>query len=413
MVAEIIAIGTEILLGDIVNTNASFLARELAALGISTYHQQVVGDNPGRLKEALESASESADIIITSGGLGPTGDDLTKETISEFFERPLHMDEKAAKHIEEFMVNLGRKLTDNQWKQAMLPEGCIPLYNTNGTAPGVILEAKGKILIMLPGPPSEIVPMFKEQVVPYLRSKSDKVLISRTMHISGIGEAAVEEALHEEMQTMSNPTLAPYAKEGIIDVRITARASSEEEAEKLIAPMEKKVRDLFGIYVIGADDETLEGVVVELLRKHGLKMATAESCTGGWVCSQIVSYPGASEVLEGGIVSYSNEVKMAQLGVKAETLAKYGAVSEETAREMAIGAAKLMKAEAAVSTTGIAGPTGGTKEKPVGMVCFGIYLNGEVTSFTTRYTRNRNSNRRFAVIRALNELRMRILTMYQ
>ena len=266
MKAEIIAIGTELLLGNIVNTNAAHLAEGLASVGIDTYRQTVVGDNPERLKEALEAAYEVADMVITSGGLGATGDDLSKETAAAYFGKKLVENETAKAHIREFMENLGRKLTENQWKQAMLPEGSIALQNSNGTAPGFILEADGKTLIMLPGPPSEIVPMFDKQVIPYLREKSGEILVSRTIHLAGIGEAAVESELHEEMLTMSNPTLAPYAKEGIIDLRITAKAQDTEQAYRMIAPVEQMIREKFGVCVLGADEDTMESVIVSLLK---------------------------------------------------------------------------------------------------------------------------------------------------
>ncbi len=409
MRAEIIAIGTELLLGNIVNTNAAHLAEGLAAVGIDNYRQQVVGDNPERLTEALEAAYKRAEIVITSGGLGPTGDDLSKETAAAYFGRKLVMDEKARDHIREYMDNLGRKATDNQWKQAMLPEGAIPLYNANGTAPGFILEADGRTLIMLPGPPSEIVPMFDLQVLPYLKEKSGSMLISRTIHLTGIGEAAIESELHEEMLTMSNPTLAPYAKEGIIDLRISAKAESEEKAREMIEPVEAMIRQRFGNYVMGADDDTLESVVVTLLKERGWKIATAESLTGGWVAGRIVSFPGASEVFEGGFVTYSNEAKIALLGVKPETIERYGVVSEEVAGEMARGAAEKLGCEVAVATTGVAGPTGGTEKTPVGTVCFGVYVKGRIETSTVRYTRNRNSNRDFSVVGALNRVRVGIL----
>ena len=409
MRAEIIAIGTELLLGNIVNTNAAHLAEGLAAVGIDNYRQQVVGDNPERLTEALEAAYKRAEIVITSGGLGPTGDDLSKETAAAYFDRALVMDEKARDHIREYMDNLGRRATENQWKQAMLPKGAIPLYNTNGTAPGFILEADGRTLIMLPGPPSEIVPMFDLQVLPYLREKSGSMLISRTIHLTGIGEAAIESELHEEMLTMSNPTLAPYAKEGIIDLRISAKAESEEKAREMIEPVEAMIRQRFGNYVMGADDDTLESVVVTLLKERGWKIATAESLTGGWVAGRIVSFPGASEVFEGGFVTYSNEAKIALLGVKPETIEKYGVVSEEVAGEMARGAAEKLGCEVAVATTGVAGPTGGTEKTPVGTVCFGVYVKGRIETSTVRYTRNRNSNRDFSVVGALNRVRVGIL----
>ena len=409
MTAEIIAIGTEILLGDIVNTNAAYLARELAQLGINTYHQEVVGDNPERVLETFEHAFERANLVITSGGLGPTQDDLSKEMGAKFFGVPLKEDSKARAHIEGYMQRLGRSITENNWKQAMLPEGSLPLYNNNGTAPGFILNRDERILIMLPGPPSELIPMFADQVIPYLRALSEDVLISRTLHICGTGESAVESILQEQMRKMTNPTLAPYAKEGTVDLRITAKAKSEEVAREMIAPVEEEIREIFGQQVFGADADTLESVVVELLAARGWHVATAESCTAGWASGRIVNYPGASKVLEGGLVTYSNEAKMALLGVKKETLDQYGAVSVQTAAEMAEGAAKILGTETAVSITGIAGPGGGTDEKPVGTVCVGVFCQGKIKTERFQFSRNREANRRLSVVKALDMLRLIIL----
>ena len=409
MTAEIIAIGTEILLGDIVNTNAAYLARELAQLGINTYHQEVVGDNPERVLETFKHAFERANLVITSGGLGPTQDDLSKEMGAKFFGVPLKEDSKARAHIEGYMQRLGRSITENNWKQAMLPEGSLPLYNNNGTAPGFILNRDERILIMLPGPPSELIPMFADQVIPYLRALSEDVLISRTLHICGTGESAVESILQEQMRKMTNPTLAPYAKEGTVDLRITAKAKSEEVAREMIAPVEEEIREIFGQQVFGADADTLESVVVELLAARGWHVATAESCTAGWASGRIVNYPGASKVLEGGLVTYSNEAKMALLRVKKETLDQYGAVSVQTAAEMAEGAAKILGTETAVSITGIAGPGGGTDEKPVGTVCVGVFCQGKIKTERFQFSRNREANRRLSVVKALDMLRLIIL----
>lgn len=409
LTAEIIAIGTEILLGDIVNTNAAYLARRLASLGVNTYHQEVVGDNPVRVLETFERAFERANLVITSGGLGPTQDDLSKEMGARYFGVSLKEDAEARAHIERYMHRLGRQITENNWKQALLPEGSIPLYNHNGTAPGFILTKDERTLIMLPGPPSELIPMFDEQVLPYLRSLSDEVMVSRTLHICGVGESTVESILAEKMQKMSNPTLAPYAKEGVVDLRITAKAATEEKAFEMIRPVEEEIRSIFGRQVFGSDDDTLESVLVELLAERGWHIATAESCTAGWASGQIVNYPGASKVLEGGFVTYSNEAKIALLGVKKETLDQYGAVSVETAAEMAAGAAQVLKTETAISITGIAGPGGGSEEKPVGTVCVGVYCNGKIQTQRYQFSRNREANRKLSVVRALDMLRLIIL----
>ncbi len=409
MTAEILAIGTEILLGDIVNTNAAYLARQLAALGINTYRQQVVGDNPERLREALEYAYSRADLIITSGGLGPTQDDLSKETASTYLGLKLVENTEARQHLEEYMARKGRTITPNNWKQALLPEGAIPFQNHNGTAPGFAVEKDGKTLIMLPGPPSELKPMFEDQAIPYLRQRTGGLLLSRTLHICGVGESVVEYQLKEWMESLSNPTLAPYAKEGTVDLRITAKAQTEEDAIALIQPVEEKIRHMFGNAVYGADDDTLEGVVVELLKERGWTVAIAESCTAGLASGQLVNYPGASEVFETGYVTYSNEAKIKLLGVSPETLEKYGAVSEQTAAEMARGAAEHAGAQMALSITGIAGPDGGTLEKPVGTVWIGVYCQGKVYTELLQLHRNRAANRHSAVIAAINRLRLVII----
>ena len=389
--AEIIAIGTEILLGDIINSNASYIARGLAGLGIDTFHQQVVGDNPRRVKQAMEEAYENANLVITSGGLGPTEDDLSKEMGAEYFGVPMVMDEIAREHIRNYMTLRGRTIPDNNWKQAMLPEGCRPLYNHNGTAPGFILEKDGKIL-----------------VIPYLRSLSEDVMISRTLHLCGMGESAVESVLHDEMITMTNPTLAPYAKEGVVDLRITAKGESEEACREMIAPVEAHIRELFGDLVFGADSDTLPQVLLRELSQRGLKLAVAEACAGGLISSKLVSVSGASAAYLGGLVAYSDESKIRLLGVRKETLSDFGAVSEATACEMAIGAAKAFGADAAIAETGIAEPASDTS-KPSGTVCVAVYLKGEVSAVTMRYSRNRNSNREMASTAALNELRKALI----
>lgn len=409
LTAEIIAIGTEILLGDIVNTNASYIAKELASIGVNTYHQQVVGDNPERVLEAFQLAFGRADVVITTGGLGPTGDDLSKEMGARYFGVPMEEDAQARDRIQRMLTRRGIEITPNNWKQALLPKGAKALYNDHGTAPGFILDQDHKILVMLPGPPSEMRPMFDEQVKPYLYAMTNQVMISRTLHLCGIGESAVEYRLHEMMESMSNPTLAPYAKTGMVDLRITAKADSEEAARALIAPVESQIREMFGNCVYGADGDTLESVIGELLLKNHMTITTAESCTGGLAAGRLINYPGISGAYMAGFVTYSNEAKEKFLGVSHETLMKYGAVSEQTAKEMAIGAAKAVGADAAVSVTGIAGPGGGTPEKPVGLIYVGIYVKGKVIAKKLNFTKSRQENRQATVVAALNALRLAIL----
>ena len=407
--AEIIAIGTEILLGDIVNTNASHIARGLAALGIDMFHQQVVGDNPARVLDAFELAFSRADIVITTGGLGPTGDDLSKEMGAQYFGLSMEENQEARRNIEDRLTKMGRQITPNNWKQAMLPQGAIALQNAHGTAPGFILRKEDQVLIMLPGPPSEMRPMFDDQVCPYLRTLSPEVMISRTLHLCGIGESALEHRLHERMERMTNPTLAPYAKTGMVDLRITAKAASEEEAMEMIRPEEEALREELGTLIYGADGDTLESVVGALLIQKKISISAAESCTGGLFSGQLINYNGISEVYKAGFITYSNEAKEQFLGVPHETLVQYGAVSQQTAKAMAEGAAKAARTDASVAITGIAGPGGGTPEKPVGLIYVGVHVRGRTEVLELRLSGDRQENRRRTVIQALNKLRLMLL----
>lgn len=409
MKAEIMAVGTELLLGDIINTNAQFIARELAALGIPVYHQSVVGDNDERLMECIEEGFERADIIITTGGLGPTKDDLTKEIAAEYFGKNLVPHEESMRLIEEYFKRSGKEMAESNRKQAYFPEGSIILRNNNGTAPGCIIEGCGKIIILLPGPPKEMIPMFRECVIPYLSKFSEGVFLSRVLRICGIGESQMEEKIKHIIKSQSNPTVAPYAKENEVTLRITARAASSEEAERLIAPVEKSIRDILGQNIYGADDCTLEDVVGELLIKKGLTISTAESCTGGLIAGTLINYPGISAVLSHGLVTYANEAKMQLLGVRQDTLELHGAVSEETAKEMVEGLIRLTGTRVGISVTGIAGPGGGTDEKPVGLVYSALYIDGKIMVRKFNFTGNRQKIRNRAVISILDWLRREIL----
>lgn len=372
MKAEILCVGTEILLGDIVNTNAAYIAKELANIGIDVYYQSVVGDNNGRLKEGIELGFSHADIVIMTGGLGPTYDDLTKETVAEYFQKKMKMDEASLKSIEGFFQRLDRPMTENNKKQAMMPEGSTIFPNQNGTAPGLAISENGKTAILLPGPPSEMRPMFQNEVIPYLMKFSDKVLVSHNIRLFGIGESRVEDILYDMMKNSSNPTIAPYAKAGEVTLRVTAAGSTQEECEKLIEPAIAKINEILGKYIYGIDIPNLQTAVVNKLLQKGRTIATAESCTGGLVSERITQIPGSSEIFGCGICSYANDIKQRVLGVAEETLSKYGAVSEQTAQEMAEGVRRLAKSDIGISTTGIAGPGGGTSEKPIGLVYIGI-----------------------------------------
>lgn len=374
--AEILCVGTELLLGDIVNTNAAFLSRKLAELGICVYRHTAVGDNPERLKAALENALSEADLVITSGGLGPTYDDLTKETVAEYFGRDMYLDEHSLERIEEYFRRTGRKMTDNNRKQAMMPCGAVIFDNDYGTAPALAVcggENDSKTVIMLPGPPSEIIPVFNERVMPYLLERRKSVIVSRNIHIFGMGESAVESVIEDIMKNSQNPTVAPYCQAGEVRLRVTASAESESEAFDMCNSLIERISATeIGKYIYGIDIGSLERAVVEFLHKNKLTLACAESCTGGLTSKRITDVSGCSDVFWGGCVTYANEAKMKLLGVRSQTLEKFGAVSEQTAREMAKGVREALGVDIGVSITGIAGPSGGSPEKPVGTVFVGI-----------------------------------------
>lgn len=415
MVAEIISIGTEILMGNITNTNAVYFARQCAALGIDCFYQDVVGDNEERMTEMIRTALDRSDLILLSGGLGPTEDDLTKEVVCKVMDEPLVEDPHTRALIQSYMESHlkstpGSVITANNWKQALVPEHGIVLDNENGTAPGLIIEKNGKIAVLLPGPPIEMKPLFEEQVIPYLRDKQEDILYSHMVKICGIGESAVETEILDLIDSQTNPTLATYAKTGEVHLRVTAKAKSEKQALELMAPVEEELKKRFGDHIYTMDEEvTLEEAVVRLLKERGLRLTTAESCTGGAVAARIVNVPGASEVLEQGIVTYSNEAKQRYLGVSGDTLAQHGAVSPETAREMAEGGCRNTGTEACIAITGIAGPGGGTPEKPVGLVYMGCCVNGKTTVQEYRFRGNRTKIREQAVVKALTLLRSCIL----
>ena len=373
-IAELIAVGTELLLGNIANTDAQMISQGLSELGIHVYYHTVVGDNPARLRSAVEIARRRADILITTGGLGPTCDDLTKQTLAQVFGRELVFDEPSAQRIRSYFQRLhpDRPMTENNLQQAMLPEGCTIFANDWGTAPGCAFEAEGVRVIMLPGPPRECRAMFTHRALPYLRALADGTIVSRTLKIFGMGESSVEALLRERMNAMTNPTLAPYAKEGEMELRITAKAPTEAEARDLIAPVEEELRDLLGDVIYGADVKSLEEVAFALMEAQGLTFGTAESCTGGLVAKRMTDLPGASAVLKGGVVSYTDEVKHNVLGVPQALLDQYGAVSPQVAEAMARGAKAVLGCDIALSTTGVAGPEPDDRGNPIGLVYLGL-----------------------------------------
>ena len=364
--AEILAVGTEILLGDIINSDAAFVSRALSSLGIDVCWHSVVGDNPDRLREAMEVAKGRADVLITTGGLGPTYDDLTKETLASCFGLPLVFHPEEAEKIRSFFASIGREMTENNLRQAWLPEGCTPFFNHNGTAPGCGFAAKGMLAAMLPGPPRELKKMIETGLIPWLKQFGEGVLLSHDIRIFGLGESAVESLLHDRMEALTNPTLAPYAGTGEVRLRVSAKASGIAEAEALAAPVIREVRETLGDLVYAVDEPSLEAVCLRLLAERGLTFSAAESCTGGLIAKRITDLPGASAVFLGGVVSYTNGVKERLLGVPSEVLEKFGAVSRETALAMAAGVRDRTGADLAVSVTGICGPGTDERGTPVG-----------------------------------------------
>lgn len=410
MTVELICVGTELLLGNIVNTNAAFISEKCAMLGLSMYYQSVVGDNPGRLEEMVKTAMKRSDIIILSGGLGPTQDDLTKETVAKVMGKKLVEDKKAREEIQLFLERRGRTITENNWKQALVPEGCQVLYNANGTAPGLIVEHDNTCAILLPGPPNELVPMFEEQVYPYLHRLQPEIICSKMIKLCGIGESSAETKILDLVEAQTNPTVAPYAKTGEVHLRITAKAEGETAAYKLMEPVEEILQQRFGTLIYTDDPQvTLEMAIYELLKANNLTVTTAESCTGGLVAGRLINVPGISEYLKEGYITYSNEAKQKLLGVPAEILQEYGAVSVQTAEAMARGGAKAAKADLCIAVTGIAGPDGGSREKPVGLVYMSCYCQGKVYTEKNQYTGSRSKIREYAVASALTLLRQAIL----
>lgn len=413
MVVELISVGTEILLGNIVNTNAAYLAERCALLGLSCYYQTVVGDNEERLMEAMKTALGRADVIILSGGLGPTQDDLTKETAARVLGRKLVVDEHSRERVLEFFKNRGLEITENNWKQAMIPEGAEAVDNDNGTAPGIVMQADGKHIILLPGPPNELVPMFEKEIAPYLKGLEPGTIYSQTVKICNLGESKAETLVADMIADQSNPTIAPYAKTGEVHFRVTAKAEEEKAARKLVKPVVKELKSRFGSNVYTTEEDvTLEKAVADLLTANRLSIVTVESCTGGLLAARLINVPGISEVFKAGLVTYANKAKRRLAGVKKSTLDKYGAVSEQTAREMAKGAALLHKADVAVSITGIAGPDGGTEKKPVGLVYIACCVCGTVTVKEFHFSGNRSKIRESSVSYALSLMRECILQYY-
>lgn len=395
-------------MGDILNTDAQFLSIELARLGISVIHQSTVGDNRERLLAQLKEAADRSDIIILSGGLGPTPDDLTKEVCCEFFGKKMFLHEPTVEKIKTYFSTKGMKMAQNNLKQAMLPKDCVIFPNDNGTAPGMAIEKDGVHILVLPGPPRELKPMFRNCAVPYLMQFSDRIIVSHNIRTFGIGESLMAERVNDLFDA-ENPTVAPYAKDGEALLRVTAMARTKEEAENLCEPVINEIKNRLDGFVYGVDYTCIEEAVIEKLKEKHMKVATAESCTGGLIAKRITDVPGASEVFDCGIISYANEIKHRVLGVSEDDLNKYGAVSEPVARQMAQGALKVSGADIAVSVTGIAGPDSDSTNKPVGLVYIGLADRDNVWVRELRTSRkDRSYNRYVSASNALNMIRLYI-----
>ena len=402
MRAEIVSVGTELLLGQIVNTNAQYLSRKLGELGIDVFFISCVGDNESRLKDALSTAARRADIIIITGGLGPTMDDITKETVGELLKLPFTLHQKSLERIESYFHRMGRKMQISNRKQAEFPEGAIILQNDNGTAPGCIIENEGKVYILLPGPPRELGPMFEVKVIPYLQKNNKEILVSRVIRLIGIGESTAEELVKDILIQQSNPTVAPLAGYGEVSFRITAKAENRDRCMDMIVEVEERLRGRLGEFIYGTDEDNIEIVVSRKLLEKGIKIVTAESCTGGMVANMLTNIPGISNSFNGGYIAYSNVAKNKMLSVNEQGLDRHGAVSDWTAREMALGALKASGAGVAVSTTGYAGPEG----EDVGLVYIGV-TDGVTTKVKElRLVGERKRIKNLAAKYALNEVRL-------
>ena len=419
MNVELISVGTELLLGNIVNTNANYLSKKCAELGLTLYYQTTVGDNYGRLTKVLEDCLNRSDIIILTGGLGPTQDDMTKEAVAQVLKKKLIIDQHSKDRISEYFFNRNSskdnlQITSNNWKQALTIEGAIILDNNNGTAPGYIVKIKIndglKSIILLPGPPSEMIPMFESSVYQYLLGLQDKVFLSKMVKICGIGEAKAETMIEDLIGSQSNPTIAPYAKNGEVHFRVTASASSIDEADELICPVIEELKSRFGdnVYSIH-ENENLEDVVVKILKKLNMNLSTAESCTGGLLTGRIVNVAGISDIFKEGYITYADEIKIKVLGVNKELIDKYGVVSKEVASEMAVGACKISKSDASIAITGIAGPGGGSDLKPVGLVYIACKVKDNIIVNEYHFKGNRQKVRDRAVISGLDLLRRSLL----
>ena len=426
MTAETLCVGTEILLGNIINTNAAYLATQYAKLGIASYYQTVVGDNAQRIRECVSQALGRSDLLVVSGGLGPTQDDITKEVVAELLGRKLNVDETSAKRIKLYFDRRGKKMSSNNIRQALIPEDARIIDNNNGLAPGVLINLSAKeaaqfgksadnapMILLLPGPPEELTAMWETEVAGILQKYTGQVIYSAMVKICGRAESEVAELLDDLICSEGDVSVAPYAKTGEVHVRVTARAEDEKDAKKLVKPVIKEIKNRLGDSVFTTHEETsLEQSVVELLLANGLTVTTAESCTGGLIAGRLINVPGVSEIFKSGYITYSNKAKRKIIGVKRKSLEKYGAVSAQVVREMAEGVAAYTKSDVAVAVSGIAGPDGGTAEKPVGLVYIAVSVCGQVTVKDYHFSGNRAKVRESSVASALILMRQCILEYY-
>ncbi|PAB61207.1 competence/damage-inducible protein A [Anaeromicrobium sediminis] len=405
MKCAILSIGTELLMGQILNTNSKYLSEELNNLGIGVYYHHTVGDNPKRLEALIKETFKNVDMIITTGGLGPTQDDLTKDIISKIFNREMIKDEYSYERIKGYFKRRKKAMSPNNIRQAYMPKDSIILENNYGTAPGFILEEKEKIIICLPGPPREMKNMFNDQVIKYIMDKEKNYIHSKTIRLFGIGESSLEENIMDLIRKQKNPTIATYAKEGEVSIRITSSSKDEEEAKYLVDNMIKNIYEKVGKYIYSTDNEELIDVVVKKLKEKSLTLSLAESCTGGMIGSKFTDIPGVSNYFDRSLVTYSNRAKEEELGVKKHILKEFGAVSRQTAESMVIGLKRKTKSDICLSVTGIAGPDGGTDEKPVGLVYISLLYGKIMVTRRFYFTGDRNKIRIYTMLSGLNMIK--------
>lgn len=405
MKAEILCVGTELLMGQIANTNAQYISRRLGELGIDVYWHSVVGDNPARLIASLDHSLLRSDLVIMTGGLGPTQDDLTKQTVASYFNLEMKLEQEILENMKKLFEKMGKKMSSNNERQAYFPEGCKILFNDMGTAPGCIIEKNNKTVVLFPGPPREMIPMFEKNIIEWVKNKTGKVLVSKYIKVFGVGESSVETLLYDLIDNQKNPTIATYAKIGEVTIRLTAACENKTEGYNIIAPIEEEIQKRLGNYIYSTENLDLTQVVSSILIDKNITLSVAESCTGGLLSSGITKTPGVSEVFKGGIIAYNNLIKIELLRVKEKTIREKGAVSAECAKEMAISIRKMFNTDIGIGITGIAGPGGGTEEKPVGLVYVAISNKDETIVKKLLLWGKRDAIRGRTVMHALDLIR--------